>query len=100
MAVGGNHGVYDYIRTDDQDHPGAIITRNDEYVGIRTRRHSPYGTETTRESDRSKFGGSLPIFTHPHSRSLSHSRLLPLSLLRLGIGFPEVFLGVAGEDST
>ena len=44
MVVGCNHGVYDYIRTDDKDHPGLIITRNDEYVGIRTYRHSSYGT--------------------------------------------------------
>jgi len=55
MAVGRNHGVCDYIRTDDQDHPGVIITGNDEYEGIRTRRHSPYETGTARESGGGKY---------------------------------------------
>ena len=41
MTVGCNHGVYDYIRTDDKDHPGIIIARDDEYVGIRTRWNRP-----------------------------------------------------------
>ena len=49
MAVGYNYGVYDYIRTDDNEYPEIIITPNDEYVGtrcagIRTYRHSSYRT--------------------------------------------------------
>ena len=95
MAVGCNPGMYDYIRTDNKDHPGVIITRYEEYVGIRTHRHSPYGTRTTRESGRGKFGGKRRKPPHFHLPSLS----LSLSFSPPAAQSPPIRVRVSGSVS-
>ena len=98
--------LYGYliIRTDNNEHPEIIITRNDECTGIRTGRRGSYAASKERELGKDKSegeGGGGTIFIYSRSCSFSLSHLLPLNLLlRLGLGFPEVFPGVAGEDST
>ena len=98
MAVGCNHGVYDYIRTDDKDHPEIIITQNDEYVEPVPIGIAPTEPGAARESGRGKFGGKgkAPPITPTLSLALSPpANQSPL----IRVSVPEVFLGVIGEDS-